>query len=110
MVVLCVVDGGVALLIVLLTVDLAPGVFYELLTLCVVLGLGGALLLLPVSKEIFMTIGIVEYNLRRRCFSRDGTLSPRSIAAPYIIPTCRLSGRQGKLSLVLDLFPKENLT
>ena len=48
--------GAVALL----TVDLAPVVFWGLLTLCVVLAFVGAFLLWLIRKESFMRLGIVE--------------------------------------------------
>ena len=55
--------GAIALLIVMLTVDLAHDTFNGLLILCVVIGLCGPFLLCVVGfacREAFMKIGIVE--------------------------------------------------
>ena len=70
--------GAVVLLIVLLTVDLAPDAFYELLTLCVVLALGGAFPLWLLWKEgLFMRLGIVERIRERRRIAVAAALMER---------------------------------
>lgn len=58
--------GAISLLIVLLTVDLAPDAFNGLLTLCFLLGMCGAVLLIFGGKEAFMKLGIVERVRERR--------------------------------------------
>ena len=68
---------AIALLVVLLTVDLAPGAFYGLLTPCVVSGLLGALILWRVRKEVFMRIGIVERVRERRRIALAAALMER---------------------------------
>ena len=68
---------AIALLVVLLTVDLASGAFYGLLTPCVVSGLLGALVLWRVRKEVFMRIGIVERVRERRRIALAAALMER---------------------------------
>ena len=65
------------LLVVLLTFDLGPGVFYGILTPCVVSGLLGALILWRVRKEVFMRIGIVERIRERRRIAVAAALMER---------------------------------
>ena len=65
---------------------------------------------LAYAEDTATTDGTVEYNLRRHCFSRDEALSLCSKAVPCKMPTCRRSGRQGRLSMVPNRFPKEKLS
>ena len=69
--------GAVALLIVLLTVDLAPDASSGLFTLCVVMGMFGPLLLIFGGKEAFMRIGIVERVRERRRIAVAAALMER---------------------------------
>ena len=69
--------GAVALLVALLTVDLAPVVFWELLTLCVVLALIGAFLLWLLWRKGLMRIGIVERVMERRRIAVAAALMER---------------------------------
>ena len=74
------VVGAIALLIVMLTVDLARDAFNGLFTLCVVLGLCGPLLLCLVGyafKEEFMKIGVVERIRERRRIAAAADLAER---------------------------------
>ncbi|MYE54676.1 MAG: hypothetical protein F4X34_05710 [Chloroflexi bacterium] len=93
--------GALTLLIVMLTVDLAPEVIYGLLMLCVSLGLWGLFLLCVVGKEAFMKIGVVERILERRRIAAAADLaeryrgidlmsSPEAAALP--VPLYRCSG------------------
>ena len=96
------VVGAIALLIVMLTVDLAPDAFNGLFTLCVVLGLCGPLLLCLVGyafKEEFMKIGVVERIRERRRIAAAADLaeryrgidlmsSPEAVALPVPIYRC----------------------
>ncbi len=96
--------GALTLLIVTLTVDLAPDAFNGLLSLCVVVGLLGAVILWRIRKEVFMRIGIVERILERRRIAAAADLaeryrgidlmsSPEAAALP--IPLYRCGGCEG---------------
>ena len=90
--------GTIAVLIVMLTFDLAPIVFYPSLILCVVLGLGGPFLLWLLRKETFMKIGVVERIMERRRIAAaelaeryrgmDLMSSPEAVALPVPIYRC----------------------
>ncbi len=91
--------GAIAALIVMLTLDLEPIVFYPLLTFCVVLGLEGPFLLWLVCKEAFMKIGVVERIMERRRIAAAADLaeryrgmdlmsSPEAVALPVPIYQC----------------------
>ena len=96
--------GALTLLIVMLTVDLAPDAFYGSLTVCVSLVLWGLFLLCVVGKEAFMKIGVVERILERRRIAAAADLaeryrgidlmsSPEAAALP--VPLYRCPGCEG---------------
>ena len=91
--------GAIALLIVMLTVDLAHDTFNGLFVLCVILGILGPFLLWSVGKEAFMKIGIVERIRERRRIAAAAALaqryqgmdlmsSPEAVALPIPIYQC----------------------
>ena len=93
--------GAIAVLIVMLTFDLEPIVFYPLLMFCVALGLEGPFLLYLACKETFMKIGVVERIMERRRIAAAAELaeryrgmdlmsSPEAVALP--VPVYRCSG------------------
>ena len=93
--------GAIAVLIVMLTFDLSQDAFYQLLMLCVVLGLGGPFMLWLIGKETFMKIGVVERIMERRRIAAAAELaeryrgmdlmsSPEAVALP--VPVYRCSG------------------
>ena len=68
----------IALLIALLTVDLAFHTFSEWLTICVILASGGAFVLWMIWKEgLFMRLGIVERIRERRRIAAAASLIER---------------------------------
>ena len=69
--------GAIALLIVMLTFELEPDAFYDLLILCVVLGIFGAISLWLVYKEASLKIGIVERIGERRRIAVAASLLER---------------------------------
>ena len=93
---------ALALLVVMLTVDLARGVFYGSLIVCVGLGLWGSSMLCAVGyayKEEFMKIGVVERIRERRRIAAAADLaeryqgidlmsSPEAVALPVPIYRC----------------------
>ena len=103
--------GAFALLIVMATFDLAPDAFFVLLTLCVILGYSGALLLYFIGKENFMNIGVVERIRERRRIAAAADLaqhyrgidlmsSPEAVALP--IPIYRCSGCESTWNRTAD--------
>ena len=103
--------GALALSIVMATFDLGPDSFLVLLTLCVILGISGALLLSVVDKEDFMNIGIVERIRERRRIAAAAALSqryrgidlmssPEAVALP--IPVYRCSGCESTWNRTAD--------